>query len=172
MSKQTKHIDCPQDWQSTNDYDSHRPLLYMAINRVPGSVYELGCGYGSTELIQKYCTARTRISAETNKQWAAKFDNVILIDSYFDILPPIERLGVIFIDCAPGEIRKELLEYWANHANVLLVHDSEPTAEYVYGLSGVLNGFKYRVDYCPPEKPHTTAVSNFLNIEEWVKNES
>lgn len=172
MRKQITHIECPEEWESTNDYDSHRPLLYMAINLVPGSVYEFGCGYGSTDLIQKYCTARTRISVETNKQWAAKFQNVVLVDSYFDILYPLERLGVIFIDCAPGEIRRELIEHWADYANVLVIHDSEPTAEYVYGLTPVLSNFKYRVDYRPEGKPHTTAVSNFVNIEEWVKNES
>jgi hypothetical protein len=168
MTKTVTHIDCPKEWGITNDWDSHRPLLYKSICMIPGSVYEMGCGDGSTKLLQDYCTARTFISIETNKDWATKYKNVVVVHDYLDIAYPKEKLAVLFIDCAPAEKRPQLLHEWRNWANVILVHDTESVSEYVYGIQEILSTFKYRLNYEPEGLPHTTAVSDTINICEWI----
>lgn len=170
MSKQIKHIKCPQEWESTNDWDSHRGLLWLCIERLkPRFVVECGCGHGSTLLLDKSC--KSFASYETNKEWFDKVmpsvpDSLFWIDDWDSMAQ--QDCDLLFVDCAPGEIRKDIIKNHKDTAKVIVVHDSESGAEYVYGMGAVLNGFKYRLDYTPAGKPHTTAVSNFLNIEEWV----
>lgn len=71
---------------------------------------------------------------------------------------------MIFIDCAPAEKRKELLLHLGNSADVLVIHDTEPGAEYVYRLHTTLEQFKYRCDLHIPGMPSTTAVSNKFDV--------
>ena len=78
------------------------------------------------------------------------------------------EIGLMFIDAAPAEIRKLLISKYKD-IPVMVIHDTEPGAEYVYGMNEVLSSFKYRLDYQPEGKPHTTAVSNYINVCEWVK---
>lgn len=181
MSKQITHIGCPGNWQSANDYDSHRPLLWLALKNTKGKVVEFGMGHGSTPLLDKECYIEKRMfsSWETNDDWYNMMVNKCIMETtslghatnYFNEI--IEKdngdIGLLFVDCAPAEIRKELINKYSEIAKVIVVHDSEIGAEYVYGMSEILSTFKYRVDYQPQGKPHTTAVSNFINIEEWVK---
>jgi hypothetical protein len=54
-------------------------------------------------------------SYETNKEWSDKFVHTVYVDSYFDIPFPsfgkyTNEVGVLFVDAAPGEIRKELID--------------------------------------------------------------
>jgi len=75
---------------------------------------------------------------------------------------------VLFVDCAPGEIRKDLIQKWRNKAKIIVAHDTEIGAEYVYGMADVLSSFKYRLDYQPNGKPSTTIISDFFNVMEWI----
>jgi len=169
MRAVTRHIEgVPEEWQSTNDWDSHRPLLFEAIQRVAGNVYEFGCGDGSTSLLTKWCSKRRFFSFETNLEWADKFINVVPVFAYSDICAPIDKLGVLFIDSAPADTRPQLIQDWRNLAQVIVVHDTEIEAEYVYGMKDILSTFKYRLDYQPEGKPHTTAVSNTVNVCTWI----
>jgi len=169
----TNYIEVPQQWETSNDYDSHRPALWLALEHTARTpVTEFGCGYGSTDLINRYCKKNSRFlfSYETNQKWADKFDCVTVIKDYMEVhLSDKEwKQGVVFVDCAPGELRKELIAKHAMNAEVIVVHDSEPGAEYVYGLSPILSTFKYRLDYAPEGKPWTTAVSNFIDVTKWI----
>lgn len=171
MAFEVTNIQVPEFWQSENDYSSHRPLLWLSLEKTGATpVTEFGCGFGSTPLLQRYCRQNRRqlFSYETNPEWAEKFNEVTLVNDYNHI--PVSRgQGVVFIDCAPGELRKELIAKHGGGADVIVVHDSELGAEYVYGLSAVLSTFKYRLDYKPEKSPHTTAVSNFIDLSTWVK---
>jgi hypothetical protein len=175
MTKTVTHIPCPKEWESTNDWDSHRPMLWLSLKNTPGLVIEVGCGNGSTQLIQNDCYNRHRsfVSFETNKEWATLFANTWLVDNYSKGVATymdrheIDKASLIFIDCAPAEERKHLLRLYSNSL-VLLIHDTEPTAEYVYGMKEVLNGFKYRLNYAPEGLPHTTAVSNVIDLIQWT----
>jgi hypothetical protein len=78
-----------------------------------------------------------------------------------------DLVGLMFIDCAPAEDRRALVSLFKNIDGVLIIHDTEPGAEYVYGLKEILSTFKYRKDYAPEGKPWTTAVSNFIDVSKW-----
>lgn len=162
----------PPEWEVTNDWNSHRALLFLALEKIQGGpVVELGCGYGSTPLLAEYCKNHDRlfVSFETNWLWAQKFDYHVLSindwQEFIDIGTP--QMDILFIDCAPGEARKDLIKECANRARVIIVHDTEPGAEYVYGLNEILNSFKYRCDLIIEGHPQTTAVSNIHELHDW-----
>lgn len=159
-------INCPKDWESVDDYSSHRPALWLALKNTDGDVVELGSGFGSTPFLKLYCAENNRefITYETNEEWAEKTGS-IFTDDYFKTLGKID---LVFVDAAPGEIRKELIEHY-NYANVIVVHDTESGADYVYGMSGILATFKYRLDYQPEGKPSTTIVSNTIDVTKWIQ---
>ena len=157
-------IDCPHEWRTKTDWDSHRPLLWLATKKIVDMTYEFGCGHGSTPLLYQL-EDRIFHSFETNPEWANNFKNTVLIENYFCVVK--RKIGLLFVDCAPGDVRKTLIEAWAEYASVIIAHDTEPTADYVYGMSGVLSTFKYRVDYRPEGFPHTTAVSNIIDVSKW-----
>lgn len=167
MTKTVTNIPVPPEWESTNDWDSHKSALWLALKNTEGKVIELGSGDGSTKSMSGYCIKNERVflSFENNLEWAKKTNA-----NYFPDLLNIDtkECGFIFIDCAPGEIRKDLINKWRNDAKVIVVHDTEVGAEYVYGMSEVLSTFKYRLDYQPVGKPHTTAVSNTIDVTKWV----
>lgn len=164
----------PKDWHPENDYSSHRPMLWMALNNIKGLVLEFGCGYGSTPLLDEYCSpgsGHVFQSYETDERWAERFDNVLVIDDY-RAMPWLEESddcdpAILFIDCAPGEIRKDLIDCWGNFPKILIVHDTEPGAEYVYQMSEALGKFKYRCDLTIEGMPQTTAVSNVYDFKDW-----
>ncbi len=166
MTKTVTHIDCPKGWESTNDWDSHKPALWLALKNTDGDVVELGSGFGSTPFLKLYCAENNRefITYETNEEWAEKTGSIFTSD-YFKTLGKIDLL---FIDAAPGEIRKELIHHYKDIANVIVVHDVEYGAEYVYGMGVILSSFKHRLNYEPIGEPHTTVVSDKINVCDWV----
>lgn len=161
-------INCPEGWESKNDYDSHKPLLWLMIELGhPQNIVELGCGFGSTPMFEKWEElGGVFLSYETNKEWADKFPSTNHIENYGDLL--FMGIGLLFVDCAPGELRKELVNDFRNSAEIIVVHDTEEGAEYVYGMKDCLSKFKYRIDYKPEKAPHTTAVSNSIDITKWI----
>lgn len=167
-------IETPPYWVSTDDFSSHREMLYLALKNTTGVVCELGMGYGSTLPIEIFCTDRTFISCETNHDWYERIrenkekwaGQLNLIDNY-DTVPLIE-FGLLFVDLAPAEQRKEIIEKFKNTARVIVIHDTEASSNYVYGLKDILPTFKYRLDYTPVGNPATTAVSNFVDVSKWV----
>jgi hypothetical protein len=175
--KVLSHIDCPKEWESENDFDSHRELLWLCVNNVSDcrrkAVFEMGCGYGSTKLLYDFCNQNEVgfSSVDTNKEWADRFTketHLITTETYMNVLDPYLPTGILFVDCAPAEIRKDIIEKYRDDVDVIVAHDSEPGAEFCYGMSKILSTFKYRIDYRPEGKPHTTAVSNFINLEQWI----
>lgn len=169
MTKTVTHIDCPKEWESLNDWDSHKPLLKMCIDNTNGNIVEFGSGYGSTDAISKLSsTDRLFVSLENNKEWAEKIGSTFVGD-YFNLNKiNIFNPELVFIDCAPAEIRKPLIEKWKEIVDVILVHDTEIGSNYVYNLANTLAEFKYRLHYAPKGKPHTTAVSNTIDVTQWV----
>lgn len=162
-------ITIPKEWESTNDWDSHRPMLWFILNKLkPDFAVECGIGHGSTALIDSVCEKFMAI--ETDTDWYAKFfgiiNGVVININKWDDIKPIEA-DFLFIDCKPGESRKNIIKKCSETSKVIVVHDTEPGAEYVYGLSTILSTFRYRLDYRPEGKPHTTAVSKTIDFREW-----
>lgn len=167
MTKTVTHIPCPKEWESLNDWDSHRPLLWLMCENIDGGVMEFGSGFGSTPLLKERLGGLF-ISFDNNEDWCkktgAKYTQAFLSIS---INGCKDNLKAVFVDAAPADIRKALIEKWKD-VPVMVIHDTEPGADYVYHMSEILSTFKYRLDYQPEGKPHTTAVSNTINILNWV----
>jgi len=89
-----------------------------------------------------------------------------LIDNYLG--QKVGKPNLIFIDSAPGDERKLLVDKYRDIADVIVIHDTEEGAQDIYGTRDVLNSFKYRLDYYPVGMPGTTALSNTVNVCEWV----
>lgn len=169
MIKVVNHIECPKEWEITNDWDSHRCLLWLCVNKLqPGFIVECGIGYGSTPLLDSSCDKF--IAMETDKEWYNKFlliiNGIVLHVDDWGSIKPIQS-DLLFVDCKPGEDRKKIIEKSKDTSKVIVAHDTENNADYVYGMQDVLSTFKYRLDFRPEGLPHTTAVSNFVNVAEW-----
>lgn len=166
MTKTVTHIDCPKEWESTNDWDSHRPLLWLTVNNIDGGMVEFGSGDGSTKLL-KDKLGGLFTSFDNNKEWCEKTGSRYSSDLTSIGVTWQNNLMCVFIDAAPGEIREKLIKKWAN-IPILVIHDTEPGAEYVYHMAEILSTFKYRLNYEPIGKPHTTVVSNFIDVTTWI----
>lgn len=171
--KVVSEINCPEIWEITNDWNSHRPILWLACENTNGKIVEAGMGDGSTMLLEGLSWKRTVLHYDNNKEWVARFkDNVVssfVVDDWLEDELFGSKIGLLFVDLAPGEVRKDVIEKYKDEAKVILVHDSETSANYVYGMADVLSTFKYRLDYTPEGYPHTTAVSNFVDVTKWVE---
>jgi uncharacterized protein (DUF924 family) len=73
------------------------------------------------------------------------------------------RWGMVLVDQAPRESRKPTIELFANNADALVVHDTQPEMDNEYHMAELLNTFEYRLDFAT-FTPHTTVVSNSLKI--------
>lgn len=170
MTKTVNYIDCPHDWIGTDDYSSHLPMLWLALNKTDGhSVVELGSGKGSTMMLSKESKKQHRNfqSYENNPVYANKNGNVVTkISNYMDV--HLWMPNVLFIDSAPGEQRKDLIELHRDNADVIIIHDTEEGAQNIYGIREVLNSFKYRLNYYPKGNPGTTALSNKIDVTTWI----
>jgi len=157
------------------NWNSHRELLWKALEATQGHVVEFGVGPGSTGVLDEYCrdSGRMLFSYENNKEWFDKFAHmhssyhyVNFVDNWEQALyKHRERVGVFFSDEAPGEIRRYNIAMFCNLADVVVVHDSEPAAT-GYGIPLVAPLFKYRKDD-PSFPAHTTAFSNFIDVSKW-----
>ncbi len=173
MQKIITEINCPELFLSDNDWDSHAPALWLALNNHSKveTVTEFGCGHGSTPKLYEWCKNKSIdfLSYETNIEWGRQFKYVSLIYDYKKIflLPDEYRQSILFVDNAPAELRKDLIKMHENNADIIVIHDTEEGANYVYEMKDVLSTFKHRLDYRPIGKPSTTIVSNFINVGLW-----
>jgi len=168
MTKTVEYIDCPHDWIGTDDYSSHLPMLWLALNNTDGNVQELGSGAGSTPMLYEECKRQKRFfgSYENMEYYCNKFPFVVKVSNYMDVY--LWKPNILFIDSAPGEQRKDLIELHKDNADVIVVHDTEEGAQNIYGIRDILNSFKYRLNYYPKGNPGTTALSNKINVCDWV----
>lgn len=155
--------------QITSNWDSHRPLLWAALEatkhlKLP--VLELGCGYGSTPFLQKYCVENELLlySYDFDSNWAFKFHAIHVTN--WDNIPWRKEYGVVLVDMSPGEYRRQALMKLPN-AKIIVIHDSEPKGWNLsdYQVRPLFKNFKFVLDY-EVEKPGAwaTALSNEINV--------
>jgi len=141
-------------------YFSHYPVLAAAVACTTGPVLELGSGWGSTPLLRAMCHAmgRTLETYDTDPEWATTFDVPVVAD-WLTWEPQEPHYGVIFIDCSPGEIRKDLAMRLKAHATLLVLHDHEagPAAAYFY--EQIIPHFAHAETY-RMLRPHTLVLSD------------
>ena len=160
----------------TSKYNSHRPVLKVALTNITeGTIIEFGMGEGSTEILSMAAKEQERrfISYENNPEWYAKmvrlhspYNNLKFVTDWDKA--SIIKCAILFVDHAPAERRKIEIERFKGKAEVIIVHDTEDSAEYVYGLKETLSLFKYRNDLQQSDMPRTTIVSDTINVNKWL----
>jgi hypothetical protein len=172
-------------------WNSYLPLLWEALEATQGDVIELGVGEGSTIKLHEYCQLKQRnlYSYESNLEWYKKFEDYIInIDDYavheieyvnnnWEILHNEQcrlsrintdrKIGVLFSDEAPGEMRKYNISMFCNTAQIIVAHDSEKSSDHGYKFSLVKPLFKYVKEY-EYEGVGAIALSNFIDVTNWV----
>lgn len=136
-----------------------------------GDVLEMGIGLFSTPYLHWACLDKRKlVSYENNPQYYRYFKsyNGELHEMKFvqdwdqaDIEHPWD---IAFVDHSPESRRKEDVKRLANFARYLVLHDTEPAREELYGYSEVFPLFKYRYDFVNP-RSNTSILSNFNNLE-------
>lgn len=145
-------------------YGSHAPVLAAAVARTTGPVLELGCGHWSTHMLRLMCrlTGRPLESYDSDKDWA-KTLNVPVVEKWSKWEPILDRFGVIFIDCAPGEDRYLLAMQLKERADFIVLHDAECDTRHGgggnYQYDAILPHFKY-VEFFRALRPVTLILSD------------
>lgn len=156
--------------KDVQNWNNHLYLMWQALYNVSGMVVEFGVGHGSTKQLHDYCEGRRELrSYENNKDWLDKFKHfeseghkLFLVTDWDDV--KLDSIGVLLIDHAPGERRKFDIAKYANAAQIIVCHDTEPAADHGYQMRNELKKFKYAVEY---ESPGAWAsmVSNFVDVK-------
>lgn len=159
-----------------DNWCSHRRLLWEAMEATTGPVVEFGMGPGSTMVLDEYCrdAGRMVFSYENNYEWFSKFASLHSSYHYMNhvldwddaLWRHREMVGVAFIDHAPGERRKYDIAMFSTLAQVVVVHDSEPSSDHGYKISLAAPLFKYRKDDAS-YPANATAFSNFIDVSKW-----
>jgi len=174
-----------QQFTPTNNDLSYYPLLFMALEATKGEIIEMGTGHGSTPLLHEYATLNKRrlFSYETEKDWISKFEDTaneyheftLLSREAWDVCSDLHSSpSVVFIDHAPGERRKEDVIRFKDQAEIIVIHDTEPTGAGNYQVRQHFPKFKYCVEVMSNvPNPHeagawATALSNTIDITKWV----
>jgi hypothetical protein len=125
-----------------NPYYTHQPVLYEMLLKTKGPILELGCGEGSTELIDIISKKQNRkvVTVESDSEWMSKYKlkyenknhNFILTsdhsvvswnnttDTFVDT-----KWGLIFIDQGFWEARSYSFNKLKNSADYLILHDCD-----------------------------------------------
>jgi hypothetical protein len=153
-----------------DNWCSHRPALWDALQLTTGKVIELGVGQGSTERLHDLCLEANRNleSYDNSNEWLGEFSHFLSsLNHRFVNVTNWDDVNLdcslLFIDHSPGERRKIDLERAAQIAEVIVIHDSEPSADHGYQIRDILKTFKYMRDYETPGA-WTTMVSNFIPL--------
>lgn len=150
---------------------THIPLLVRAFVLSEGDVLEMGTGYFSTLVLRWLCemSGRTLYSYEGKRSWyeialkkAKPFHKIEYVEN-FDNAPIERHWGLVFIDHGPNGRRHVDIKRLANHADYIVIHDTEPESDKGYHYSEIWNLFKYRYDFTK-YKPHTSVVSNKFDV--------
>ena len=156
--------------KDVQNWDNHRHMLWEALELTNGDVVEMGMGQGSTPFLHQYCKDANRrlYSYDNNLEWYNKFTmfasdfHTLTYTIDWDIVSKKHTPSVVFIDHAPGERRYIDVELFANKADIVVIHDSEPAAT-GYMMAKIWHLFKYRKDF-KSEGAWATMVSNKIQF--------
>lgn len=149
--------------------DTHfRIFLWLALGETTGDVLELGCGYGSTPYLQKYCKEKNRylLSCDSKMEWASKFPDAVYYKSW-DEFNWKREFDVALVDHAPGEHRKFAIELLKPTTKILVIHDSEPPADHGYQMRQHFDKFKYCVEI-KTGGAWSTMVSDSVDLSKFI----
>lgn len=153
---------------------SHIPVLIKALSISQGPILELGTGFNSTAVIHWLCNhAKRKIDSYESVlsfykialNYQNDFHQVHFIEDW-DKLPIDKHWGVVFLDHAPGPRRNVEMLRFANNADYVIVHDTEPKSDWHYHFTNHFDKYKYRFDFTVAY-PHTSVFSNFKDLSEF-----
>jgi len=171
----TKNKITKKDFVPTNNDLSYYPLLHLALESTKGEVVEMGMGHGSTPLLHDYCGERKRelFSFEHNQSWLNKFSELksdththTFVENWNIVKDTRLYPSVVFIDHAPGERRKEDIVNFKDIDGIVVIHDTEPAADYGYQMRQHFGKFKYVVEV-KTEGAWASAMSNTVDVTKW-----
>jgi hypothetical protein len=158
--------------ENVGSWDDHRILLWEALEITKESklpVIEYGAGNGSTPYLRQYCldNGRTFISYENNEEWAKECGSTFIIS--WDNPDLYQLSSVSLVDCAPGEVRHEIMLILKDRSDIVVVHDSEAAAT-GYMLEKVWPFYQRRVNVINVDGAgaEATAVSNKYELHSFV----
>lgn len=147
------------------------PVIMRALwetRDTKGPILELGVGYNTTLFLREACRDRKVVSVESAPHWFERFRELEspthkfkLINNWAEYDTQCDHWDIIYIDHAGQGARGRSLAKLANKARIIICHDTEDPS-YGYNFSR----FKYRDDYVM-YRPHTTVVSNEIDVSKW-----
>jgi hypothetical protein len=151
---------------------SHLPVLIELFSKTTGSILELGCGMYSTPYLHWAChsTRRRLVTFESDPQWfpflkqfESEFHLIYCIDDW-DTIDISEPWSIAFVDHSPNQHRwKEIVKL--QHADFVVAHDAENSANHKYGYSRIHKLFLYRYKYTDTfNAPFTAVFSNVYDV--------
>jgi len=153
---------------------SHLPAVIDALQRTEGDVLELGTGLYSTFALHWLCLYwdRRLVSYEHDLQYYrvvehcwADWHELYKINRWEQA--DIERpWGVALVDHGPPERRKIEIARLADHAQVIIAHDTQSNQRHHYHYDEVWPSFKYLRSY-NKARPHSVMASNFVDVTQW-----
>ena len=174
-------------------YETHFPVLAAAVAMTKGPVIEFGCGWFSTPMLHKMCEVMGRrvYTVESDVEWAKTFgwmdpvwESIVmkpktvgslshhsmstgaLLEDLKRMIDKIDyRWGVCFVDSQPGEERKNIIQFMADKADIVIAHDSERDYDSGtnYEYETVTPLFKYVKEY-RLMRPYTLIMSNTIDF--------
>lgn len=163
-----------------NDWSTHRPLLYLALEETHGSdrpVMEMGMGHGSTPYLHDYCAEAGRYlwSYESDVSWCEDFARyasathsiacVGKAEGAWDKVHNGTSWSVVLVDHAPGARRVDDLRRLASTCDIVVVHDTERSSTGA-SMREAWNLFKYAVDL-QTKGAWASALSNTFDVTKW-----
>jgi hypothetical protein len=152
---------------------SHLPVLIKIMSLTKGAVLELGMGTFSTPFLHWACyPEKRRLVSYDNVPdlltWSQSFINeyhqIYLVEDW-DSIDLSEHWSVALVDHAPTGRRRHEIRKLADHADYVIVHDSQPDRERWQKYEHIYPLFKYRKDF-GLENPMTTVLSNFKDLND------
>lgn len=164
--------------ETNNPYGTHLPLLLKVVAATKGDVLELGIGSSSTPSLHKICAEQNRrldsydsdisFIDQFSKQYRSPKHSFYWISDWS--MASIERpWSVVLIDHRPAIRRRVDVMRLADHAEYIVIHDTEPSIDRFYRFSSVFPRFKYI--FHDGQIPRTSVVSNFTSLD-WLKGDN
>lgn len=156
-------------------------LVARASLRRHERVLELGAGDSSTPMLHHMCRALSMKlwTMETDGAWLERYKEYAWCDHKVEhvkdwlshpFIVGDDTVDLLFVDCAPGEVRHLLIEKFATRAKCIVAHDSERDhgAGGDYRYEKVTPLFKYVTEF-RRFRPYTLILSNHepFEIEEY-----
>jgi hypothetical protein len=159
------------------DWGSHMPVLVKLLNITSGPVLELGMGPCSSPVMHLLCADKERklVSYESSKKYfdghqkfKTPLHEVIYVENekWEDVDIENTYWSVVLVDQTTSK-RKDTAIRLAQHADYVILHDSNGRFDSRYRYSEVYPHYKYRYIY-HKLSPHTTVVSNFIDVSQLV----